>query len=208
MDDRLQSILSPLADKILRADENAYSELLVEMETPESAIALLRGVKPEQLLAGPVASMEHASAMLAGLWLWHDALHESHEISQSLVSSTGSFWHAIMHRREGDFSNAKYWYARCRSHPILKTIGVAVSSSIGNPIEHEVQAGVSDDMTESGEWDPFDFVDLVESVYDRPDDPSYETAVRVQRVEWEILFAACAYAAAGKGTLLGAGIES
>lgn len=208
MDDRLQSLLSPLADRILRADDGAYGKLMVEMRTPERATQLLKGIEPDQLLAVPVASAEHAKAMLAGLWLWHDALHESHEISQSLVSSTGSFWHAIMHRREGDFSNAKYWYARCRNHPALKTIAVAVSSSMGNPIEHEVQSGVASDFTESDDWDPFDFVDLVESVYDRPGDPAFATAVRVQRLEWEILFAACAYAAAGKGTLLGGGIES
>ena len=50
--------------------------------------------------------------MLAGLWLWHDALEESHAIAQAIITSSGSLWHAILHRREGDYSNAKYWYER------------------------------------------------------------------------------------------------
>ena len=34
------------------------------------------------LLAVPVASPVHAVAMLGAIWLWHDGLHECHEIAQ------------------------------------------------------------------------------------------------------------------------------
>src|SRR5688572_23215464 len=80
-----------------------------------------------ELLAVPSVRPERRDALLAGLWLWHDFLDESHAISQVITSATGSFWHAIMHRREGDFSNAKYWYARCRNHPALSEIGARVA---------------------------------------------------------------------------------
>jgi hypothetical protein len=40
-----------------------------------------------------------------------------------IESTTGSFWHAIVHRREGDFANSKYWYHRASGHPILATLG-------------------------------------------------------------------------------------
>src|SRR5439155_27265178 len=43
------------------------------------------------------------SACLAGLWLWFDYLDESHSLSQDIHTPEGSFWHGIMHRREGDF---------------------------------------------------------------------------------------------------------
>lgn len=45
----------------------------------------------------------------AGLWLYADELDASHRISQSLPDAAGAYWHAIMHRREGDFGNSKYW---------------------------------------------------------------------------------------------------
>lgn len=56
----------------------------------------------------------------AGIWLYVDDLHRSHEISQSIQSSTGAFWHAIMHRREGDFWNSKYWWRQVGKHPALE----------------------------------------------------------------------------------------
>ncbi|MEZ0326877.1 MAG: hypothetical protein ACAH95_13335 [Fimbriimonas sp.] len=46
----------------------------------------------------------------AGLWLYVDDLERSHHVSQSLAGPIGAYWHGIMHRREGDFSNAKYWF--------------------------------------------------------------------------------------------------
>ena len=99
---------------------NSYRLLVVRGEGNEEAKKLLSSASPQQMLSGLTRSEEDARAMLAGLWLWHDWLDESHQISQSLHASTGSFWHAIMHRREGDFSNSKYWYAHCDGHPVLQ----------------------------------------------------------------------------------------
>src|SRR3954447_8004303 len=112
--------LSPPVTAVLEADaQAAYRHLVVQGTTPPGAREMLGGLYPDDLIKLPVRDVAYARAMLAGLWLWHDGLNESHEISQALPSATGSFWHAIMHCREGDFSNAKYWYARCRSHPVI-----------------------------------------------------------------------------------------
>ena len=54
------------------------------------------------------------SLRFTGLWLYHDGLDESHAISQELDTAEGSFWHAIMHRREPDASSWKYWLATHR----------------------------------------------------------------------------------------------
>jgi hypothetical protein len=70
-------------------------------------------------LPRPVRDPKMARACLAGLWLRFDFLEESHRISQEIDSPTGSFWHAIMHRREGDFGNSKYWWRRVGKHPAL-----------------------------------------------------------------------------------------
>jgi hypothetical protein len=68
---------------------------------------------------GPIAG---EPALCAGLWLYVDALERSHQISQGLEDATGSFWHGIMHRREGDFSNAHYWFRRMGAHPALRSL--------------------------------------------------------------------------------------
>ena len=47
--------------------------------------------------------------------LWHDAKGDwdkAHDICQSIHTARGSWVHAYLHRKEGDLSNAAYWYAR------------------------------------------------------------------------------------------------
>jgi hypothetical protein len=47
------------------------------------------------------------------LALWYDALGDwkkAHEIVQDQTSSAGAWVHGYLHRKEGDLSNARYWY--------------------------------------------------------------------------------------------------
>ena len=47
--------------------------------------------------------------------LWHDARGDwsrAHEIAQEIPDANGSWVHAYLHRKEGDLSNAGYWYSR------------------------------------------------------------------------------------------------
>lgn len=55
----------------------------------------------------------------AGLWLLAGDLERSHIISQAIDTPDGSYWHGIMHRREGDYENAKYWFRRAGNHAVL-----------------------------------------------------------------------------------------
>jgi hypothetical protein len=179
---------SPLVIRIIDANPNAYSALVVHGSAPTIATDLLKDVQPAQLLTKPVTSPDTANAMLAALWLWHDALDESHHISQKIETPDGSYWHAIMHRREGDFSNAKYWLARCRNHPVAPAIAEQLPAVIAGRSSDSLVGRLSG----NGGWDPFAFVDLAEDVHDRPDDPRHALAVAVQRLEWRALFDHCA----------------
>jgi hypothetical protein len=84
---------SPLAHEIMTANPHAYEALVMHGPTPALAMTLLKGVEPGQLF-DDAASTARAEGALAGLWLWHDGLAESHAISQSMHDPTGSFWHA------------------------------------------------------------------------------------------------------------------
>jgi hypothetical protein len=47
--------------------------------------------------------------------LWYDAKgdwDQSHELIQDVPDRTASWIHAYLHRKEGDPSNARYWYSK------------------------------------------------------------------------------------------------
>jgi hypothetical protein len=49
--------------------------------------------------------------------LWHAANNDwdrAHRIAQEVEDAAGAWVHALVHRKEGDFSNARYWYQRAR----------------------------------------------------------------------------------------------
>lgn len=81
-------------------------------------------VTPEELLApDPVVSRDDALLVKAALYLKHGHLDPCHKIAQQIATPTGSYWHGILHRREGDIGNSHYWYDRVGNHPVLKAIG-------------------------------------------------------------------------------------
>ena len=153
--------------------------------TPDAAArpALARLTAESLVAPHPVKDTDMARACLAGLWLRHNFLDESHRISQEIENPTGSFWHGIMHRREGDFGNAKYWFRRVGEHPIFKPLAqdsreLAADGNVGHAAAYLV--GQTD-------WDPFAFVDLCQLAL--TGDPRLrKLAKQVQQREWELLF--------------------
>ncbi len=106
-----------------------------------------------------------AEACLAGIWLMHNFLDESHTISQSIETPSGNYWHAIMHRREGDYSNAKYWFRRVGSHPIYSSLADRAQTYAAVERDKFVR-----DAIDSNPWDPNRFVDLCAATADdRPE---------------------------------------
>ena len=85
-----------------------------------------QGATPERhrLVETAIQQPEIASRppLIAALWLLVDELDKSHVISQGIDDPTGSFWHGIMHRREGDFSNAHHWFRKVGKHPAMQQI--------------------------------------------------------------------------------------
>jgi hypothetical protein len=147
----------------------------------------LQAVTPEQLFGDvPLRDAQMGSCCLAGLWLWFGHLDASHQISQRIPTASGSYWHAMMHRREPDYSNAKYWFRTVGDHVIYDSLAIVASDLIGatNAVQiHQV-------LTEEAKWDAFRFVDLCQLHADTGS-PAETVCRRIARAEWQLLFDDC-----------------
>ena len=138
------------------------------------------------------ADAEMAACCVSGVWLLHDCLDESHTISQGIDTTSGSFWHAIMHRREGDFSNAKYWFRNVGQHPTFAALGQRATEFAAKRREESLIPK----LIIGGAWDPFAFVDLCQAVA-RGQTAARELCLDIQQAEWEALFDHCYHKAVG-----------
>ncbi|MBC8243808.1 MAG: hypothetical protein H8E20_05390 [Verrucomicrobia bacterium] len=129
-------------------------------------------------LDGAAARLAKAAALL-----WHDHLDESHTVSQEIGTADGSFLHGIMHRREPDYPNAKYWCRRTGDHPCYPALASQVEAYLGTT-GNEVLAKR---LVPGGQWDPLAFVDAVESAMHAGQ--HVDALQNVQRLEFESLVA-------------------
>lgn len=148
--------------------------------------AALQAMKPETLFAGgTLHDRQMALACMAALWLRYDYLDQSHTISQSLDTREGDYWHGILHRREPDYGNARYWMRRAGGHAIHEPLRAGARE-----LAAEARTPTADFLRTLTTWDAGRFVGLCEEALD--DSPPLNTLVKkIQRLEWELLFDHC-----------------
>jgi hypothetical protein len=72
---------------------------------------------------------ENGDLFRAGLLYAADDLEGAHAVFQQLDSPEGAYWHGMLHRREGDFPNARYWVRRAG------TVGALAGLDAFSPID-------------------------------------------------------------------------
>ena len=111
-------------------------------------------------LWGAVDDSPTAQLCRAGLLLWNDDLDAAHEIAQRYEGDqTADYWHAIMHRREGDEGNARYWWRRVGAHPAFEDMGRATVAMLRDQSESGAQSFAAQ-LERVGTWLPVEFTAL------------------------------------------------
>jgi len=140
-----------------------------------------------------VRDRDMAACCLAGLWLLHGYLDESHKISQEIETTSGSYWHGLMHRREPDYGNSKYWFRRVGPHTVFDVLCKDAKALVG-PDAPSVSRFLATQTT----WDPAVFIDLCATAVKGPE-PLVKLCRQVQHSEWRLLFDYCYRKAIGAG---------
>ncbi|MEZ6044335.1 MAG: hypothetical protein R3C11_01875 [Planctomycetaceae bacterium] len=121
----------------------------------------------------------------AGLFQLHDFLNESHEASQSIEGNVqGDHWHAIMHRREPDYGNSKYWYRHVGSTSIFIDLN---DWALRLRKELPVNSVTNEQIGAGTQWDPFSFVDFCSNCERNRNQEAVKLARQIQYLEMLLL---------------------
>lgn len=165
--------------------------LVVEKPYDDALRRRLMAISMPELFGGQeVRSLETARALLAGLFLWDDCLPEAHEISQTVNTSVGSYWHALVHRREPDFSNSHYWFRRVGPHPVLDYLYVA-AVEILEGCDSDWCVAATADLEGRGKWDPGLFIDWCQMAMESREPLVRQILEKIQLAEIRLLTEFC-----------------
>jgi hypothetical protein len=137
---------------------------LATPEPPDLGPGPRPGVEPEGALNKRLSEAfgsskvpsQRQELIRALILLWHDHFESAHKIAQDIETSDGSFVHAILHRREPDYWNAKYWFRRVGKHPAFGEI----ANRVGGLLDSKPAEALRAKLLDRGSWDAVAFVDL------------------------------------------------
>jgi hypothetical protein len=165
---------SSLASELL-AEEDLLLRLRPAEPGSTEAILRIRNASEAELTGGAVlADATYPRLIRASLFYAYDAINESHRIVQEIGNNLASYWHGMLHRREGDFENARYWFRRTGKLGLFGEM-------------HARAAEVSPLMGRQENWDPYLLVGQCEQARFGGDVDQKEL-VALQRIEFEVMF--------------------
>jgi hypothetical protein len=186
-------------DMAEQSSPNLVRELISTPEPPSLGPGPRPNVRPQATLSNQIDDAlntitltgTYAELVRATVLLWHDYFDAAHAIAQEIESRDGSYVHAILHRREPDYENAKYWFRRVGQHPCFARL----TSRAGMVLQSADNSNLKSKLIRRGEWDAFGFVDACEGAARASDDLQAGLLREIQRAEFEVLLE---YLTAGK----------
>ncbi|MEO7931934.1 MAG: hypothetical protein ABIT76_02135 [Chthoniobacterales bacterium] len=135
-------------------------------------VSLIRNATTLEL-TGADELHDRARLIRALLLCANDALDEAHRLVQEAPGDLAAYLHGIVHRREGDFENARYWFRRAGELSFFQEL-------------QRRAAALSEDMAKQLNWDPYLFTTLCERSKYGSRTP-VKTLAAIQRVEFETI---------------------
>lgn len=144
-------------------------------------VEALRAVVEVHGLPASARDCARRNRVLEGLvLLWHDHWEAAHEIAQSLEGDPDhDLLHGIVHRREGDYANAEYWFGGAGKHSGYRILAEGLSVL---PLAPGMRAG----LLPGGSWSPAAFNEEVRR-HDRENPEAVETLAMIQAEEFRAL---------------------
>lgn len=139
-------------------------------------VSRVREATEAELTGGRLPKDPACVPLLRALLLYRfDAIDDAHRIVQDDASGPGAYLHGMIHRREGDLDNARYWFRRTGPLTFFGDL-------------HRVASAVSPDAAKQSDWDPYLFVGLVEQARFGASD-LLPMCVALQMAEFDVVLA-------------------
>ena len=154
-------------------------------------LAQIQQIPNEGLLEGNIQNSGMAQAARAGLLLIAGGWDEAHKLVQEMETPEAEYWHGIVHRREPDFSNAKYWFRQVGHHPVMDSLLKRLSRP-DYPHPTVVQQ-----LIKNGKWDPFQYLELCRACHEDGQKELLPVLLDIQKEEIALLVNYCIQHARG-----------
>jgi hypothetical protein len=165
---------SEFIDRVLRSDN------LLKVLTPSESLiwslpSEISKADDATLLGGKsISDTAMVKLVRGGLLYAVDAIDAAHRFFQDESSDLGSYWHGMVHRREGDFDNARYWFRRAGRLAFFSEL-------------HSESCSHSATMARQDQWDTYLLTGLCERVKFGEAESTAE-CVALQRAEFHAVF--------------------
>lgn len=130
-------------------------------------------------------------ALSAGLCQMLGDQDRCHHLAQGIEGQgrprNGDYWHAILHRREPDYSNAKYWFRNVGTHLIHHRLAEFAANTFRQCDDPAAAPWLR--RFQSG-WDAMAFVDLCRECAGQDETPLGQAARKIQWAEMLLLLQA------------------